>query len=477
MRTVMREQALKEEQTIRLSERNDRADQLLEKWSKRPGMFGDKMVEAAGESKANLTRMRNLSIILENQEGALQRMTETTISNTFQTTPENVMRIVRLGYPNSVKGEIFLDWAMETARDSIYYLSPVYTAAKRGSVDEAVTHESAAYRFASEIEVETIGTGDDSTVAFTLTVANPPIRPWAIKIFVANEQVAADDGSGGLSGSILASASTNTINYTTGAIVLTFTDAPTTGEAITVEYHFDSENSDQYTDIGSVDLQLRDYQFRAKPWPLFVSWSKMTELLLGTTLNIDAEEALIRGAADELKKSLDFYALRMGYQAALKNSTVTFDGTQAAGESEIDRAQAFTRSIDQAGDVMFAALQRGGVTKLYGGPGAISYIKLHRRFSDAGKQPTVGAHKIGSLDGIDIYKVPTAIVPNNELIAVYRNEEVPEDVAIAFGTLVPLYQTQSLEFKEMYTETGMAFFGDAKVLQSQYLIKISLTNI
>jgi hypothetical protein len=52
--------------------------------------------------------------------------------------------------------------------------------------------------------------------------------------------------------------------------------------------------------MGSIELQLRDYQFRVKPWPLYVSWSKMTELLINTTLNIDAEDALIRGASDEL---------------------------------------------------------------------------------------------------------------------------------------------------------------------------------
>ena len=62
-------------------------------------------------------------------------------------------------------------------------------------------------------------------------------------------------------------------------------------------------------------------------------------------------------------------------------------------------------------------------------------------------------------------------------MCVYRNELIPEDVAIAFGTLVPLYKTQTLEFKEFYKETGMAIFGDSKVLQPLYLQRIQLNNM
>jgi len=123
---------------------------------------------------------------------------------------------------------------------------------------------------------------------------------------------------------------------------------------------------------------------------------------------------------------------------------------------------------------------RGGVTKLYGNPAAIRYLRLHRRFRDDGAQPAVGAYKVGSLDGIDVYKVPTSIVPDpngeGQMVAVYRNREVPEDVSIAFGSLVPLYQTQTLEFKEQYSETGLSFYGDAKVLRSEYLVRIVLSD-
>jgi len=62
-------------------------------------------------------------------------------------------------------------------------------------------------------------------------------------------------------------------------------------------------------------------------------------------------------------------------------------------------------------------------------------------------------------------------------VCVYKNDLVPEDVSLAFGTLVPLYQTQTLEFKQMYKETGLAHFGDWRALQPNYLVVLNINNL
>lgn len=473
MRREMREKIIREQRNEMLSQRNDNADRLFEKWSKKAGI-GENMDKIMEQ---DVSKARSLSVVLENQENHLSRLTETQISNSFSTTPENVLRVVRLGYPNSVRSELFLEWAMETARDSIYYLAPVYQSSKRGATANARMKESAAFRFGSEIEVEDVATGDASTVTFTSTLINVPIRPFTVRILMDEVPVATDDGAGNLIGALLNTSGTNGINYTDGEYTITFTEAPAANAVIAVEYHYDSEVSTSYGEIGSVELQLKDYQFRVKPWPLYVSWSKMTELLINTTLNIDAEDALIRGAADEFKKSLDFHAIRLAYQNSKSRTPVAFNCEGATGESEIDRMTAFNKAIDMASDKMYDKLQRGGVTKLVGGPSAVTQVKLHKRFDGSNRQPRVGAYREGSLDGIDIYKVPQSIVPNDELLAIYKNELTPEDVSVAFGSLIPLYQTQTLEYKEFYKETGLAYFGDAKVLQPNYLQRIKLTNL
>jgi hypothetical protein len=484
MRDLMREnENLQENKEKQISEYKQQGNILVEKWSKKPGI-GEGLQESFD---SNPDKVRGLGYALENQEAYLKKLTETQISTAFSTTPENVMRIVRLGYPNSVRGELFLEWAMQTARDSIYYLFPQYSTTNRGATINTRTIESAAYRYGSEVEEEANGTlGDGSTTTFTGVCSVTPVIPYSLRIYVDNVLLGNDDGKGLLTGSgqnigdnITNGVSAGTIDYTLGIYSVTFSTAPAIGTTILIEYKYNSEVAADYGQLGQIELQLRDYQFRIRPYPLGVSWSKMTELLLGTTLNIDAEEALIRGAADEVKKGLDFMALRLAYRAAKANTAVAFDASAAsAGEdSAILRAQAITNAINRAGNIMYGLLQRGGVTKIVGGPNAVSYLELHKKFTDAGKQPSVGAFKTGSLGNIDVYKAPVSIIPDNELVCIYRNDYVPEDVSIAFGSLIPLYQTPKLEFKQLYSELGLAHFGDAKVLQSKYLVRIVLNNL
>jgi len=469
MRKKMEEKVVLEERAELLSERKQRGNELFEIWSKEKGVGeGLKELRDKDENKAI-----GAAIVLENQAQHLQALTETQISNAFQTTPENVLRIVRLGYPNSVRGEIFSDYPMVTARDSVYYLSPVYSASKRGATIDTVTHESPSYRYSSEVEEEEMTDAGAQTV-YDLTVANAPLRPFSVKIFVNEEPVAVDDGAGNIVGTLLSAGS---VNYDTGVTQITFNPAIGGGDVVLMAYNFDSEATTG--EIQSVELQLRDYQLRAKPHPLYVSWTKMTELLLGTTLDIDVESSLVAGAADELKKSLDFAAVKMAYRHSLKNALVTFnaDFAAAGADSEIAHAQSLTRTIAAAGKTIYNAVQRGGVNVIVAGVDACSYLTLHDKFDATGLQPEIGIYRIGTFLGKPVYQAPTSIIPADEMLGIWRNPNESADMAILFGSLIPLYESTTLEYARGYSEKGLFHFGDSKVLNSNYLVRMKLNNL
>lgn len=478
MRKQMKEAFLKEEKKQVLSERTEYANRLFEKWSKKDdiGKGMDKIMEQ-DEKKAH-----NLAIVLENQENYLSKLTETQISNDFQTTPENVLRVVRLGYPNSVRGEIFFDYPMVTARDSIYYLSPVYSSTDRGASAGNITHESSSYRYATEIEEETIDVADGSTATFDSStfgeLSTTPIRPFTVKVLRGGVPVAVDDGSGNLVGDAISS---GTVEYNSGEFDFTFTSNPADGTEIIVQYHFDSEDETlRDSEIKSVELQLTDYQMRARPYPLYVSWSKMAELLLGTTLDIDAEQSLIAGAGDELKKSLDYLAVKMGYRYSKGNSLVTFnaDWSGAGSDSEKAHVQSVTKTIKQGANAIYNVINRGGITNLVAGTDVVALLTLHDQFNADGAQPEVGIFRVGTLLGKPVYQAPNDVVPADEMLGTWRNPNADGgDYSIVFGTLIPLYQTQTLEFKEGYSETGLFHFGDWKAIQKKYLIRFKFNNL
>jgi len=467
MRREMREQqaALKEQQRIVMSERTAAADRLIEKWMKNESIDSIRNL-----ADSNVEKARALAFMLENQENHLASLTETQISNDFKTTPENVIRIIRLAWPNQVRGEIFYDWAMETARDSMYYLHPVTGKTLRGATAGGRILETAEYRYPTEVEIEAL---ELDSGAYKATAINAPLRPFTVKVLVDGVPMATDDGNG----NVIGTGVSGTIDYESGAISVTFTTSPDVSSTVEFAYNYDSEVASNYDNIGSVELQLKDYQFRVKPKPLYVSWSKMTEILLGSTLGIDAEEALIRGVADEFKKSQDFQAASIGWGVAKGHAAVTFNCQGATGEAEVDRMSAFSKAIKLAGSKIYDQLLRGGVTKMIAGPQAAAQLFIHPRFDAANKQPEVGIFRTGSIDGVDVYQAPSVIIPTDEILCVYKNEQVPEDVSIAFGTYIPLYRTQTLEYKEMYKESGLATFGDYKVLNPQYLQRIKLLNM
>lgn len=476
MRTAIREAVLQEEMKERLSEKRKNCDKLVEKWSKKKGI-GEGILEIYNENK---DRGRGLALMLENQQEHLRKLTETTISSRFQTVPENVLRVIRLGYPNSIRSELFLEYPMETARDSVYYLTSVYADTARGATADKVTHETDSDRYASEIDqVDLTWDAVDEVWEAADSVLINNVIPFSAKIIADGKIVSVDDGRGNFLVNNYVEA--GTIDYATGAVSgVTFKtaafgdDQPTT---VKIEYQFDSEVEANYAQIKKTTLQLRDVQFRARPYPLGLSWSKMTELLLGTTLGIDAEEALLKGAGDEFKKSLDFLAIRFAYRYASRMTPITFHaraGSLSGADSNIDQAQMITNAIADAGDTIFNKIQRGGVTKIVGGPKAVNQIMLHGRFSAAGAQPQIGGHKVGVLDGIDIYKVPQSIIPTDELMCIWRNDAVPEDAAIGLGTLIPLYTTDTLEFDTFHKEVGLAHFGDMRPLNTDYFARIKV---
>lgn len=481
MRTIITEDQGKLEEAAAMKEIKTQkiGDKLLEKWSKVPNLGEglDKLYES------NKRSARNTAIVLENQEAFLKKLTEQQISNDFKTLPQNVLKVIRLGYPNSVRGELFNEFAMTTARDSIFYVQPTYMETARGATADTVTYENAGYRYAQETEEEVpVGDIDGSNVTFTgissTKVAKPPLRPFTVKIIVNNAIVGVDDGVNGFVGAAIASGA---VDYATGDIDFVLATAPATGSTVVYSYSLDSEDATHYDEVKTLKLLLRDYQFRAKPWPLYITWDKMVELYLGTTIDVDAEEEFMRAAGDEFKKSMDFDAVRLAYRTCRGNgnSVVSFnaDFAAAGADSAKDHAQSFTRSLSQASKTIYNQLQRGGVSHLIVGTDVAAYLTLHDRFTEEGLQPQVGVYRVGSLHGKAVYQAPSSLIPANEVIGVWKNEAEINDVSIAFGTLVPMYATMRLENKNAVTEQGLYSFQDQAVLQNKYLVRMTLTGL
>lgn len=356
-------------------------------WSNVPGIGN-------GFSKYDEATQRNLACFLDNQAAHMGRLTETQMSTSFSGfTPENMLRLVRLAMPNVVRSKIFTEFAMETARDSIKYIKPVYSKTQYGKTLEDRTDFARIYEDADEfndINNESARRAIYETTADRINqeLATVPLKDGKFSFECTEKDIEAKnavskwgidgekyiDGYGVIYGKdekdVIAVQDKRTKNW---FIAGEYTDKVTKIEASGKNNHvltvvladgysvaselpenegdakktvvakayarFDSESDFTGDYLGEVEIRMSDYEFRPRPTSIGVTWSQLSELTLDASFGVSAEEYLVTYAAAAIKQELDYRAIRIAYMAAKTNPAaykVTFDAaynTNGAGEN------------------------------------------------------------------------------------------------------------------------------------------------
>ena len=111
----------------------------------------------------------------------------------------------------------------------------------------------------------------------------------------------------------------------------------------------------------AVELRMSSYEFSPRPTAIGVTWSQLSEITLDTSFSVSAEEELVTYAAQEIRVALDYKAIRLGYQQALRNGNnyvVKFNAAVGSADEGINsfgykqNAQTFTSAISKLEDVM-----------------------------------------------------------------------------------------------------------------------------
>ena len=466
-------------------ERAFRADRLVEKWSNIPEI-------GVGIQDMEPRAARNLAILLENQTRQMSKMTEAAIASNFNgTTPENMLRLVRLSYPNSIRGELFTEFAMETANDSIKYIVPTYQD-KPGVHDKfddgempkpipgkyangTAMYENMESRYATELH--SFKKTNEEMASASYEAFDTYGKSKNLGAYLPGDSVIYGLKDGKKIG-------VAAVQDSDGEWVPAEFSSARVAEATDYLFvgRYDSEQDFEGQNLGEVELVMRSYQFQPRIISLGVTWTQLAELTLDTSFGVSAEEMMLDSAAQEIKKTLDYQAVKMASAYQKKLAAENFaEFNAAAGDKTKDSyyhtAQLVEQPIEQVANKQLDAIGRGGVSAIVGGPKAITYLKLSEKFEATGAQPAIGGHKVGKLGDVDVYKVPSSIIAEDELLTVWKNPTVEADVAVAIGTLLPFYSTGAIQRKNLYKEGAVARFEDTQVLNPNYLGRIKISNI
>lgn len=548
---------LKTEAKKRLSEKAARAEKAAQIWDNHPLFKGE--LSKISEAKTR----QNQAIHLTNQARFMKQLNEQETSAEFQRmAPANVMKLVQLTMTNLNRGNVFSEYAMETARDAIYYIKPYFSkssaidatgnfAERSMSFDAATTdqdpfgfnagadgevgvggynglnpayggkkrayngttntnarksiYESAETRFANELANTAEVAIADKVI--TITWKGGPFGekgefyvPGSTKIYVGTDErnvIAFQDPSSleylvgqEYAGAVVTEeprAADGSTAVVTKIDLTACAESVTVPEKVNAYARFESEMDYTGKNLGEVNLFMSVYELRPRRTSVGVSWTKLAEITLDSTFNTQVDDLLLSSAADVIHGQLDLQAFKDAYAIAKTNPSIYFvefdaaystdkDGTSGTKDSYVDTANTFPSAIELAGAALYSDIHRGAINKLVVGVSVAPYLKLMAGFSPKGLQEATGVYKIGELDGIEVFKAPIEVIPDDEVLCVFKNAKVENDVAIVYGTLVP-FVSNKLEYPTFHTRAGLASFGDKAVLNPKYLARIKINNL
>lgn len=522
------------DEALTRSDRNYRLAKRIDIWKSMPGIGED--MDTFDEST-----QRNLACNLDNQAAVLNRLSETQTADAFQGfTPENMLRLVRLSMPNIVRNKIFTEFAMETARDSIKYVRPVYSKTFNGKTlidktedynrlyddDEPefrnsinsenarkaiyeTTEDRINQELANGVVIDPVGEavasfafhkveavdgkitlaqadasekwgekGEKMIDGYAVVYYGKETEPVAVQQKESKKFMVNPDYK-------FAAAFDADGNLNVTAFASNVEGKTVDAKELKAFARYNSEDDFEGNFLGEVEIRTSDYFFEPRPTSIGVSWSSLSEIVLDTSFNVSAEEYLVTYAAQAIRVALDYRAVKLAYQQARTNGEgyrVTFDAAynQTEGghlEGYIANAQTFECALDTVADNMLNDINRGGVSRLVAGPSAGTYIKLNQHYSDKGAQYFEGIHQMGELGGKPVFKAPSGIIPTDEVLTVWKNPNNEADISIAFGTLVPFLSTGLIQRKNFYKEAGLATFGDWAVINKRYLATVKILHL
>ena len=497
------------------TEREFRGAKFVESWSRIPKI-------GAGLTQLPEAVARNTAINLQTQAASMSKMTEAQLSTSFQGfTPENMLRLVRLAMPNTCRNKVFTEFAMESAKDSIKYIKPVYSKTVHdGDLhDKHTSNTAGAYGDASQYKDTYNDINEDdfqralyentedrftqelinipgSAGVFTIPAkaaegSNPAV--YAAKLIKGYMKVYDGDETHPIAEENKRTGNffVNTAEYPNaevkvekqvdGSIKITVTGV--TSEDVKVFARFDLEDDFLGDNLGEIELVMSDYKFEPRPTTIGVTWSQLAEITLDASFGLSAQDMLVTYAGDAIRINLDLRSFKLAYGVARSNKdyVVEFDAAYGNGENiegYFHTAQTFPSAVDTVTDIMVNDINRGGVSRMVAGFSAGSYLKLVKgTFSEKGRQSAKGIYQIGEFGGIPTFKAPSSIIPTNEIMCVWKDDENEGDVAIAFGTLVPFFNTGIIQRKNFYKEAGLATYGDWAVMNRRYLALIRIKGL
>jgi hypothetical protein len=297
----------------------------------------------------------------------------------------------------------------------------------------------------AEVTGETGDTGDGSATSFSFTLAAAPVKAQSLRIRMETGTAEALDigaAPGGDSnvGRLYGTGVSGTVNYTTGAVALTFAAAPANGNDILCDYQQNMEKSE---DLPQLDSFFDSTSVKAKVYALKGTFGLLQSYAMKKRFGKMAEDEMARDLVAEINKEIGGDLIRQ-LRANAVGST-TFDRTPPDGISAFENRQEIKQKLADAAAVMWGNAGRGDISVLIAGRTMAATLSTLPGFQRIGDANAIGPHVFGTLDGITVVKVnEAAVLGADQGVALWKGP-TPWEAACVYAPYMPLAVTGTLQ--------------------------------
>jgi hypothetical protein len=427
---------------------------------------------------------RATAIVLENTRRFLEGLDETTKAISIGDFQKYAFPLVRAIFPELVANQLVSVQPMLGPVSQVFYLDFVYGTTKgqvaRGQkvFDSIGLGPNNPYYSSPLVEGEVLGTGNGSTTEFTPNLSYTPVRAGSVAITDGISTIT-DDGNGNLVGD-----GVGTIDYTSGAIDVTFTNAPSANSPVEVNYEYDMEGN---SNIPEIDLILTSSPVIARPRKMKARWSLESAFNLRTLHGLEAEVELTSAVGAEIRFEVDREIIldlsnavpSFNLAPAWSKSKVFVDSdpyTSASGSKDtVGYTEHLLSLVNQfvvAGNKIFGSTGRATGQWVVMGLDVANIVETLPGFVPVPGMPnglTKGVYMAGTLNGRwAMYKDP--FYPGNQWLMGYKGGTFLE-AGYVYAPYIPLYTTPMIVLDDFVGRKGLATQYGKKMVNPRFYSK------
>jgi hypothetical protein len=411
----------------------------------------------------------NTALVLENAANFLGSIEETVRAVNVGNFDRFAFPLIRAVFPNLIGQELVSVQPMDGPTGMIFFFDLIY-GTNKGSIVQGTPvfssltgHPGDDFYSSPEIRDEAVGTGTGAVQQFTKSLDFTPILRGTLTLSDGGTQQVQDDGQGNLIGDI-DPAGSNTINYISGAVDVTFATAPASGDPITANYEYDNEAN---SNVPEIDFQLTSAPVVARPWKLRTRYSLEAAQNLRSLHGLSAETELVVGLAQELRFEIDRSIIR-DLNSFAQADAVSWPLTPPGGVSWTEHKLSFVDIAIRASNNIFQLTRRGAPNWITMGLRVSDVVESLPGFKPSGQMSApVGVIYSGDLNGRwkcfkDPYNIDNSADQRNFLVG-YKGSTFLE-AGYVYAPYIPFYTTPTVVLDDFVARKGMATqFGKRKV--------------